>query len=212
MNQRRRSVNDGPRRDGLPDAAAAMLVRASVARPELASTALANEAVRGLLADFPGIYTEAGLRQPARAGGVRARHGHRPCRRGAGDRPAEALGQFLGFRPLRPDDPVDPFYVLYVFESDCPYNRRVRQRKSMKRRLAKAYRRWVNEAYRSTRRDFLAKLPEGAAAAIRKALGLDPIGFWRTAKGTLDLHLPAPPVQLTMFDGPEDAIAPRWRK
>jgi hypothetical protein len=102
--------------------------------------------------------------------------------------------------------------VLYIFRDSSPYNRRVRQRKSIKRRLAKAHRRWVNEAYRSTRRDFLAKLPEGAAAAIRKALGLDPIGFWRAAKGTLDLHLPAPPVQLTIFDGPEDAIAPRWRK
>jgi hypothetical protein len=42
--------------------AAAMLVRVMAARPELAAAALANECVRGLLANFPRICTEAGLR------------------------------------------------------------------------------------------------------------------------------------------------------
>ena len=51
-----------------------------------------------------------------------------------------------------------------------------------------------------------------AAAAIRRALSLDPIGFWRAARGTLDLELRAPPVQSTLFDDPGEAIAPRWRK
>ncbi len=50
-----------PRRDRLPDAAVEMLVRSTAARPELAEAALANEAVRDLIAAFPGIYTEAGI-------------------------------------------------------------------------------------------------------------------------------------------------------
>jgi hypothetical protein len=81
----------------------------------------------------------------------------------------------------------------------------------MKRRLPRCFRGWVNKAYRSSRRDFLARLPEDAAAAIARSLRLDPIGFWRAARGTLDLRLPAPPVQMTLFPDPADAIVPRWR-
>ena len=54
--------------------------------------------------------------------------------------------------------------------------------------------------------------PADAAAAIRRALSLDPAGFWRAAKGTLDLGLPAPPVQFLLFGDAADAIVPRWRK
>jgi hypothetical protein len=121
-------------------------------------------------------------------------------------------GGFRGFRPLRPDDPVDARHVLYLFRDTSPYNRRVLQRKSLKRLLPRPLRRWVNEAYRSPRRDFLARLPTDAAAAIRQALGLDLIAFWRAAKGALELDLPSPAVQKTLFDEPGEAIAPRWRK
>ena len=204
---------DGPRRDDLPDAAAEALVRATAARPELAEAALANHAVRDLIAGLPGIYSEAGLR---RSPIVRAEFEHATVIGHPGEALAIGLrknwGGFRGFRPLRPDDPVDARDVLYVFKVGCPYNRRVLQRKTMKRRLPKAFRRWVNEAYRSPRRDFLARLPEDAAAAIREALALDPIGFWRAARGTLDLRLPAPAVQPTLFDEPGEPIAPRWRK
>jgi hypothetical protein len=203
---------DRPKRDDLPDAAAEALVRATAARPELAEAALANHAVRDLIAGRPGIYTEAGLR---RSPIVRAEIEHATVIGHPGEALAIGLrknwGGFRGFRPLRPDDPVDARHVLYVFKGGRPYNRRVLQRKSMKRRLPKALRRWVNEAYRSPRREFLARLP-AAAAAIRRALSLDPIGFWRAARGTLDLRLPAPAVQPMLFDDPGEAIAPRWRK
>jgi hypothetical protein len=204
---------DGPRRDQLPAAAAEMLVRATAARPELADAALANDAVRDLIARFPGIYTEAGIR---RSPIVRAEFEHATVIGHPGESLAIGLGKnwggFRGFRPLRPDDPVDARHVLFVFRDSSPYNRRVVQRKSLKRRLPRPYRRWVNEAYRSSRRDFLARLPEDAAIAIRRALALDPIGFWRAARGTIALDLPAPAVQPNLFDDPAEAIAPRWRK
>jgi hypothetical protein len=192
---------------------AALLVRLASARPELAEAALANEAIRGLLAAYPDVYSEAGLR---RSPIVRAEFEHAAVIGHAGESLAIGLrkswGAFLGFRPLGAFDPVDAFYVLYIFKDDSPYNRRVLQRRAMKLRLRKDLRRWVNEAYRNTRRDFLAKLPEPAAAAIRRALSLDPIGFWRAAKGRIELGLPKPPVQLTFFDDAQDAIAPRWGK
>jgi hypothetical protein len=192
---------------------AGMLVRATAARPELAEAALANESIQGILADYSDLYSEDGIRRSPQ---VRAEFEYATVIAHAGEALSIGLrknwGAFLGFRPLRPDDPVDPFYVLFIFKEGSPYNRRVLQRKGMKRRLPKALRRWVNVAYRSTRRDFLACLPEEAAAAIRQSLRLDPVGFWRAARGSLDLNLPAPPVQLTLFANPEDAIAPRWRK
>jgi hypothetical protein len=204
---------DRPKRDDLPDAAAEALVRATAARPELDEAALANQAVRDLIAVHPGIYTEASLR---RSPIVRAEFEHATVIGHPGEALAIGLrknwGGFRSFRPLRPDDPVDARHVLYVFKGDCPYNRRVLQRKALKRRIPKAFRRWVNEAYRNPRRDFLAKLPEDAAAAIRKGLSLDPIGFWRAARGTLHLDLSSPAVQPTLIDDPGEAIAPRWRK
>jgi hypothetical protein len=192
---------------------AGMLVRAAAARPELAEAALANASIQGMLEDYPHLYSVSGIRRSPQ---VRAEFEYATVIGHAGESLAIGLrknwGEFLGFRPLRPDDPVDPFYVLYIFKEGSPYNRRVIQRKSMKRRLPKPYRRWVNTAYRSTRRDFLASLPDDAAAVIRRTLRLDPIHFWRAAKGSLDLGLPSPAVQLTFFADPEDAIAPRWRR
>jgi hypothetical protein len=192
--------------------AADMLVRATAARPELAEAALANESIRRMLAAYPGLYTEAGIRRSPQ---VRAEFVHATVIGHAGEGLSIGLrknwGEFLGFRPLRADDPVDPFYVLYIFKEGSPYNRRVLQRKSMKRRLPRPLRRWVNVAYRSTRRDFLACLPQDAGAALRRALHVDPVTFWRAARGRLELGLPTPPVQLTFFADAEDGIAPRWR-
>jgi hypothetical protein len=192
--------------------AADMLVRAAAARPELAETALANEAIRCLLATYPGIYSEDGIRRCPQVG---AEFAHATVIGHAGEGLAIGLrknwGAFLGFRPLRADDPVDPLHVLFIYKDGCPYNRRILQRQAMKHQLPKALRRWVNTAYRSTRRDFIAGLPEDAAMVTRRALQLNPAGFWRAAKGRLNLSLPAPPVQLTLFAA-ADAIARRWGK
>ena len=56
------------RRDGRPAMAVEMMVRAVDARPELAEAALANDAVRRLIAAYPEIYTEAGLRRGPKDG------------------------------------------------------------------------------------------------------------------------------------------------
>jgi hypothetical protein len=188
-------------------------MRSTAARPELAAAALANDAVRDLIARHPDVYSEAGIR---RSPILRAEFEHATVIGHTGEALAIGLrknwGGFRGFRPLRPDDPVVARHVLFLFRDSSPFNRRVLQRKALKRRLPKGYRRWDNEAYRRSWRDFLARLPEEAAAAIRRSLALDPIGFWRAARGTLDLHLPAPAVQRTLFDDPAEAIVPRWSK
>ena len=102
-------------------------------------------------------------------------------------------GEFLGFRPLSPGDPVHPFYVLFIMKDSSPYNRRVVQRHAMKRRLPRPLRKWVNEAYRNSRRDFLARLPEDAATAIARSLKLDPIAFWRPPEASSIFACPLRP-------------------
>jgi hypothetical protein len=92
----------------IDSAAAAMLMRAA-ARPELAEAALANEAIRGLIADYPHVYTEAGMR---RSPHVRAEFESATVIGHAGEGLAISLrknwGAFLGFFSLRHDDLVDP--------------------------------------------------------------------------------------------------------
>lgn len=108
-------------------------------------------------------------------------------------------GEFLGVLPLRPDDPVDACRILYIYKPECPYNRRVEQRKALKRILGRHHRKWVTEAARSTKKDFLAQLDEAGAYAIKRRLGLDPGRFWRAAKGREFIGLPKSSVQMSLF-------------
>lgn len=118
-------------------------------------------------------------------------------------------GQFVGVLPLRPDDPVDPYRILYIYSPDCPYNRRVEQRKALKRILGRHHRKLVTQAARSTKKDFLARLDEAGTHAINRRLGLDPGRFWRAAKGREFIDLPKPPVQLSLFpENPDEASCP----
>jgi hypothetical protein len=109
-------------------------------------------------------------------------------------------GQFFGVFPLAPDDPVHPYRILYVYKATSPYNRRVEQRKTLKRILGKKHRPLVTKASRSTKRDFLRTLPAADTRVIRFRLGLEPGHFWRVAKGNEFINRPAPARQLILFD------------
>jgi hypothetical protein len=111
------------------------------------------------------------------------------------------FGQFLGIQPLRPEAPVHPSRILSVYTATSPYNRRVEQRRALKRILGRQYRTLVTKASRSTKKDFLRHYltPEGARA-IQRVLKIDPRRFWRVAKGLEFIELPQPPRQLRLFD------------
>ena len=97
---------------------------------------------------------------------------------------AQDLGRFLGIEPLRPDDPVHPTRILFVYKATSPYNRRVEQRRALKRLLGRQYRSLATKASRSTKKDFLKyDLTESGAEAIRRRLKMDPGRFCRVAEG-----------------------------
>ena len=82
-----------------------------------------------------------------------------------------------------------------MFKGSSPYNRRVMQRKALKRKLGKGWRKLVGEAMARSKRDFLTYVDVNARHVIRLTLGLDASRFWRVARGKEWLDL-----------------APRWRQ
>ena len=178
----------------------------SAASPDghtLASAALANIDIQSFLADpkLGRIWTEEAIR---RTPTCRNEWEHVTVIATTGEARSAAKhknwGRFLGVFPLAPDDPVHPFRILYIYKATSPYNRRVEQRKVLKRILGRKHRPLVTKASRSTKRDFLRTLTTADARVIELRLGLDPGHFWRAAKGKEFPDLPTPPRQLTLFD------------
>ena len=102
--------------------------------------------------------------------------------------------------PLEPDDPVDPFHIIYVFKEGSLYNRRFEQRRRMKELLGRHHRSLVEAAKykRTTKAMFLQQLTEEQAGDIRRIFGIEPGVFWRACRGKVFLDLPPRMVQLEL--------------
>jgi hypothetical protein len=178
-----------------------------------AQAALANRDIRSYRDDprYAGIWT---MERVARHPTVRVVFEHAEVIGGPGESLAAAchknFGRFLGIQPLRPDDPVHPCRILFVYKATSPYNRRVEQRRALKRLLGRQYQSLVTKASRSTKKDFLKfDLTPEAAKTIARRLKLDPGRFWRVAKGKEFLELPLAPRQLLLF---QDEVSPKQAK
>ena len=104
--------------------------------------------------------------------------------------------------PLKPDDPVDLWRVLYLYRENCVYHRRFVQRQRMKRLLSREHRKLVKMAKRETKRRFIESLTEEQTWVIRRKFRVGPAEFWKAVKGRAFLDLPTPLVQMEFeFDG-----------
>jgi hypothetical protein len=172
-------------------------------RATLAEAALANLDIREFLADpkLGRVWTEEAMR---RCPVCRNEWEYVTVIATTGEAHSAARhknwGKFLGVFPLARDDPVHPYRILYCYKSSSPYNRRVEQRRDLKRILGKNYRSLVTRASRSTKGDFLRTLTTDQTHVLRYRLKLDPGRFWRVAKGKEFVELPKRPRQLTLFD------------
>ena len=148
----------------------------SCARESLVDAALANLDIREFLADpkLGRVWTEEAMRRCP------------PCRNEwecvtviatTGEAHSAAKhkiwGKFLGVLPLARDDPVHPYRILYCYKAASPYNRRVEQRRELKRILGKGYRTLVTRASRSTKKDFLRTLTADQAYVIQHGVLID---------------------------------------
>lgn len=169
----------------------------------LVDAALANHNIQDYLADPrpPRLWTIDGVRRNPTC---RVEWDDAVVIGGIGDSLAAARhknwGSFIGVLPLQPDDPVHWCRILYLYKPTSPYNRRVEQRKALKRILGRKHRKLVTQAMSCTKREFLTHwLTEEGADVIKRRLNLDPAQFWRAAKGREFLTLPTRPVQLLLF-------------
>lgn len=173
----------------------------------LIDAALANYDIQSYLADPrpPRLWTIDGVRKNPTC---RVEWEHAIVIGGIGESLAAARhknwGSFIGVLPLEPDDPVGWSRILYLYKTSSPYNRRVEQRKALKRILGRKHRKLVTQAMSSTKREFLTCwLTEAKAHVIKRRLNLDPGRFWRAAKGLDFLDLPKPPIQRLLFEDRE---------
>ncbi len=113
-----------------------------------------------------------------------------------------SFGQLLSVLPVDPEDEVDRLRVLYYYKESSPYNRRVEQRKWLKKQLGKGARKLVCLAMRECKRDFLTEMDHekrgfpGGRDRIVQVLGMTPERFWRVARGKEMIEIPKQPVQL----------------
>lgn len=169
----------------------------------LVDAALANRDIQTYLRDLnpPRLWTVESIRHNPIC---RVEWQHATVIGGVGESLAAARhknwGDFLGVLPLTPDDPVHWCRLLYLYKESSPYNRRVEQRKPLKRILGRTHRKLVTFAARNTKKEFLGRyLTEAGIHAIRHRLHLAPGRFWRVAGGKEFIDLPSPPQQLLLF-------------
>lgn len=164
----------------------------------LVDAALANHDIQELISshDFP-TYTEEGER---RCPTVRVEYEQAMAIGGIGECLAATKNKSWGdgpyIHPLKPDDPVLPVRITYVFKEGSVYNRRFLQRRRMKELLGKPYRSLVNRAKGFTQRVFLEQLTAKEAYVIRATLRMSPIEFWRAATGSTFCELPEQPSRI----------------
>ena len=94
---------------------------------------------------------------------------------------------------LRPDDPVDPVRILYVFKEGSRYNLRFLQRQMLKKLLGRRYRPLVQMAKSFTQTVFLEQLTAQQSYVIRQLFHMQPVEFWRASKGKILIELPDDP-------------------
>lgn len=168
----------------------------------LIDAAVANQDVRRYMTDsrFSKLWTIEGIhRNPT----CRVEWEHVIVIGGIGESFAAARhknwGEFIGVLPLMPNDPVHWCQLLYLHKATSPHRRRFEQRRALRRILGRKHRSLVTLAVRSTKRDFLAILPELGARVIRCRLHLEPGQFWRAARGHDFIDMPVASVQLLLF-------------
>jgi hypothetical protein len=175
----------------------------------LIDAALANEYVREYMRDLTpwpegsyGLWTVDRVR---RNPPVRVEFEHAYAIGGLGEslaacRNKPTFGAFIGVLPVAPDDPVGEFRIMYVYKESSPYNRRVEQRRWMKKKLGRGWRRLVTKASRTTKGLWLKQVTAEDSRVIRAKMGINAGAFWRAAKGRTILPRPKEWKQLNLFD------------
>lgn len=91
-------------------------------------------------------------------------------------------GSFLGVAPLRPDDPLHPTRIMYLYKASSANRESYERRQGLKRALGREARRLVRAAVRLTKIEFLRRVRPEDARQIRLRLGIGAGDFWRACR------------------------------
>lgn len=91
-------------------------------------------------------------------------------------------GAFLGIAPLRPDDPLHPTRIMYLYKPSSPNRQGYERRQGLKRALGRKARKLVRTAMRLTKTEFLQRLRPEDAQQIHTRLGIGAGDFWRACR------------------------------
>lgn len=111
----------------------------------------------------------------------------------------KSWGRFLDVKPIEPTTIIYRMNVGIYYKSGSRYNARFEQRKWMKHKLGRGYRKLVGHAKRLSKTDFLKQFDNGAfglenaAKVVQARIGVDMPTFWRAAKGAVIIPKPAIP-------------------
>ena len=157
----------------------------------LIAACLTNRCMRSYIDDPSSPYTaESVVRNPT----VRVEYEQAIAIGGIGECLAATKSKNWGagpsVMPLEIDDWFYPDRITYLFRPNSLYNRRFHQRRRMKKLLGR-HRSLVEEAKASTKELFLKHLTSEQRTAIHRIFHVGPGMFWRAAKGTTFLSLPA---------------------
>ena len=135
---------------------------------------------------------------------------------------SKSWGRLVGIEPLPPGIIFDTRRVAYLYHENSRYNKRFNQRKYLKKRLGKGFRKLVRSAMGDTKRDFVASIDGGtimasdpktgekvpklvaanpeAAAALTTRLSMSAGEFWRAVHGKVEVEQIVEMVQGTLFE------------
>ena len=112
---------------------------------------------------------------------------------------SKSWGNLVSIDPIDADVPLDR-HVLYSFHKESRYNRRVEQRKYLKRKLGRKHRKLVGQAMGESQKLFLKTAPAGSEDAVKARLNLTMVEFWRAVKGKATIERAPELMQLSLFE------------
>lgn len=93
----------------------------------------------------------------------------------------KSWGKLLTMCPLKPDDPLHPFRVVYLHKESSPYRQHYERRLRLKQILGTG-KKLVTRAHRFGKGRFLTSLTEEERVLIATQLKISAADFWRECK------------------------------
>ena len=91
-------------------------------------------------------------------------------------------GKLLKIAPLRPDDPLNPLRIVFLYKESSSNRQCYERRQQLKQALGRAGKGLVARAIKLTKEQFLKSVRPEEERVVRTRLGLSPGDFWQACR------------------------------